>query len=220
MHLPIYRKGLNSLRCLFFFICVHVQSRLTLCDPMDYSPPGCSVHGILQARILEWVPLSSPVDLPNPGIEPESPATAGRFLPLMPPGKLCFSLVNSKFWCSDYLISTFFSPKTPVYNGSSLTSWERFLRVIREAVSLAWVLSMSAKWDIILNFQVGLFSDNSRVCIHSLYSMIPAALVFCKSCTEERIHIKMIKITTRQSGRTMPRRAQCQWPCLQSWARL
>ena len=31
------------------------QSCLTLCDPMDCSPPGPSVHGILQARILEWV---------------------------------------------------------------------------------------------------------------------------------------------------------------------
>ena len=35
------------------------QSRLTLCDPMDYNPPGSSVHGILQARILEWVAISS-----------------------------------------------------------------------------------------------------------------------------------------------------------------
>ena len=33
------------------------QSCLTLCDPMDYSPPGFSVHGILQARILEWVAI-------------------------------------------------------------------------------------------------------------------------------------------------------------------
>ena len=32
--------------------------RPTLCDPMDYSPPGSSVHGILQARILEWVAIS------------------------------------------------------------------------------------------------------------------------------------------------------------------
>jgi len=30
---------------------------LTLCDPMNYSPPGSSVHGILQARILEWVAI-------------------------------------------------------------------------------------------------------------------------------------------------------------------
>ena len=35
------------------------QSCLTLFDPMDFSPPGCSVHEILQARILEWVKPSS-----------------------------------------------------------------------------------------------------------------------------------------------------------------
>ena len=34
------------------------QSCLTLCDPMDCSPAGSSVHGILQARILEWVAIS------------------------------------------------------------------------------------------------------------------------------------------------------------------
>ena len=36
------------------------QSRLTLCDPMDCSPPGSSVHGIFQATMLEWVAISSP----------------------------------------------------------------------------------------------------------------------------------------------------------------
>ena len=34
------------------------QSCVSLCDPMDHSPPGSSVHGILQARILEWVAIS------------------------------------------------------------------------------------------------------------------------------------------------------------------
>ena len=34
------------------------QSCLTLCDPVDCSPPGSSVHGILQARVLEWVAIS------------------------------------------------------------------------------------------------------------------------------------------------------------------
>ena len=34
------------------------QSCLTLCDPVDCSPPGSSVLGILQARILEWVAIS------------------------------------------------------------------------------------------------------------------------------------------------------------------
>ena len=37
---------------------VKVSSSVTLWDPMDYSPPGSSVHGILQARILEWVAIS------------------------------------------------------------------------------------------------------------------------------------------------------------------
>ena len=44
-------------------------------NPTDCGPPGFSDHGIFQARILEWVAISfSPGDLPNPGIEPLSPA--------------------------------------------------------------------------------------------------------------------------------------------------
>ena len=39
------------------------QSCPTLCDPMDCSLPGSSIHGILQARVLEWVPLPSPIFL-------------------------------------------------------------------------------------------------------------------------------------------------------------
>ena len=42
----------------------------TLCDPMESSPPGSSVHGISQARILEWVAIFFSRDLPNPGIKP------------------------------------------------------------------------------------------------------------------------------------------------------
>ena len=44
------------------------------CDRIDCSLPRSSVRGILQAKILEWVALSSPGDLPDPGIEPGSPA--------------------------------------------------------------------------------------------------------------------------------------------------
>ena len=51
------------------------QLCLTLCDPMDCSPSGSSVHGIFQARILECgLPFPPPGDLPHPGIEPGSPA--------------------------------------------------------------------------------------------------------------------------------------------------
>ena len=48
------------------------QSCLTLGNPMDCSPPGSCVHGILQARILEWLPFPSPGDLPDPEIKPGS----------------------------------------------------------------------------------------------------------------------------------------------------
>ena len=56
----------------------------TLCDPMDCSPPGSPVHGILQARVLEWVamPCPPPGGFPNPATEPtslRSPALAGGF---------------------------------------------------------------------------------------------------------------------------------------------
>ena len=59
-----------------------VQSCQTLCDPMDYI-----VHGILQARILEWQPFPSAGDLPNPGIEPRSPVLQVDSLPVEPQGK-------------------------------------------------------------------------------------------------------------------------------------
>ena len=59
-----------------------------------YSLPGSSVHGISQARILEWVAISSLVDLPDPGIKPfssASPALAGRFLTIDPSGSYYLS---------------------------------------------------------------------------------------------------------------------------------
>ena len=66
-------------------------SVLPIFDHMDHSLPSSSVHDILQARIVEWVPFPSPRDLPNPGTEPtslKSPTWAGRFFySLAPPGK-------------------------------------------------------------------------------------------------------------------------------------
>ena len=63
-------------------MCVCTQSCLTLFSPMDCSSLGSSVHGIFQARILEWVAISYSRDLPDPGMEPVSlvsPALADRF---------------------------------------------------------------------------------------------------------------------------------------------
>ena len=54
---------------------------------MDHSLSDASVHGILQARILEWVAISFSGDLSDPGIESGSPALAGEFFTAKPPWK-------------------------------------------------------------------------------------------------------------------------------------
>ena len=69
-------------------VCVLIApSPPTLCHPMDCSLPGSSVHGILQARILEWVAIPFSGDLPNLGIEPRSPALQADSFLSEPPGK-------------------------------------------------------------------------------------------------------------------------------------
>ena len=63
------------------------QSCPTLSDLMGCRLPGSSVHGILQARILEWAAIYFPGDLPNQGIKPSFPSLQADFLPSEPPGK-------------------------------------------------------------------------------------------------------------------------------------
>ena len=87
--------------CLFLRLVTH--SCLTLCNLMNCSPPGSSVHGILQARILEWVPFPSPGNLPEPGIEPGSPALQADSLLFEPPGKVAGSKSVSRSVVSDSL---------------------------------------------------------------------------------------------------------------------
>ena len=76
---------IDYIKLVSIITCVHAKSLqlcLTLCNPMDCSPPGSSVHGILQARMWEWVALLSSGDLLNTGIKPvslTSPALAGSF---------------------------------------------------------------------------------------------------------------------------------------------
>ena len=63
-----------------------VQLYPTLCNSMDYSSPGSSVHGILQARTLEWVSIPFSGDLSNTEIEPGSPALHADSSPTEPLG--------------------------------------------------------------------------------------------------------------------------------------
>ena len=48
----------QKVRCFLFYCCLVIQSCPTLCDPMDSNPLGSSVHGVFQARILEWIVIS------------------------------------------------------------------------------------------------------------------------------------------------------------------
>ena len=103
----------------------------TLCNPIDCSPPGSSVHGILLARILEWVVMPLLGDLPDPGTELmtlKSPALAVH-LPIAPPGnpqnQLCFKWKRKEVGRIDikvlFLISVeknFLQPINRVLNGS------------------------------------------------------------------------------------------------------
>ena len=54
-------------------LCSVAQSYLTLCNPKDCSPPGSSVHGIFQARIVEWVAISFSTGAWAPSYQPSSP---------------------------------------------------------------------------------------------------------------------------------------------------
>ena len=89
------------------------QSCPTLCDLVDCSLPGSSVRGILQARILEWLPFLSPGDIPDPGIEPESPASpalADRFFSTESPGKPITGYNSDRFMTANHTSLAGYSP--------------------------------------------------------------------------------------------------------------
>ena len=101
---PLMPEWINCNVCVYTFIhiqthihkkwdipaaaccCLIAKPCLTLCDPMDSSPPGSSVHGILQARILEWVTISFSRGSSWPR-EQTHICSAGRFFTTEPPGK-------------------------------------------------------------------------------------------------------------------------------------
>ena len=86
--------------CVCVCLCVLTQSCCTLCDPMGCSLPGSSVHGIFQARILEWAVISySRASSQHTEIEPASltsPVLAGGYFTTEPPGKPFSNLLECK----------------------------------------------------------------------------------------------------------------------------
>ena len=76
--LTVWRLSCSACCCSVTKLC------LTLCDPMDNSPPGSSVHGIFQARVLEWFAIS----LFRGSSQPTDQTwIAGGFFTTEPPGK-------------------------------------------------------------------------------------------------------------------------------------
>ena len=141
-------------------MCV-AQSCPSLCDLMDYSPLGSSVHGNLKARLLEWVAISFSRGSSDPGIKPQSPASpalAGKFffffLNTEPPRKpqstrlssLCYTATSNWLyliytWCVYTSVLLFrFIPSPPT------------LAVFTSVFSMSAFLFLLYKWDYQYNF--------------------------------------------------------------------
>ena len=79
-------------------VCAQLLSRVQLGDPMEHGPPGSSVHGIFQTRILQWVAIPYPRGVaPAPGTKLTSLASLaleGGFLTTVPPGQPPFRYIT------------------------------------------------------------------------------------------------------------------------------
>ena len=124
---------------------------------MDCSPPSSSVHGILQARILEWVAIPSPGHLPQPGTEARSPALQVDSLPSKPPGKT-FNL--------NYLLNSPISKYSHI-GGSTCEVGENTVLSIKKKVVFFTSQSHQAKYqnklDLRSDFQFSLSQDTKQI---------------------------------------------------------
>ena len=125
-------------------VCVCAQSISCVwlfCDPIDHNPPGSSIHGIFQARTLEWVAISYSMDPPDPGVKTTSPALAGGFFTTEPPGKPQMPTAAAKLL---QLWQTLCDPRDGSPPGSSVPG-------ILQARTLEWVaisFSNARKWEV------------------------------------------------------------------------
>ena len=79
-HITFYKFNIYNV-VVVVVVVLDSQSCPILYNPTECSSPDSSVHGILQARILEWVAIPSPEVLPDPGFKPRSPALQASSLP-------------------------------------------------------------------------------------------------------------------------------------------
>ena len=136
----------------------------TLCNPMDWSLPGSSIHGILQARVLEWGAIAFSRDLPDPGIEPGFPALQADSLPsehqgahaiwIFKMGLIAYNWCDFNPWtfCADRIMWVMASPTlSQVVLGSWLHNWIWSLECssIHEGFTKGVITSSFAKYTLI-----------------------------------------------------------------------
>ena len=122
----------------------------TLCDPMDYT-----IHGVLQARILEWVAFPFSRGLPNLGIKPRSPALQVDSLPAEPQGKPKSSAKE----CSNHSTTALISHDSKVSAAHELrtcTDWV-LERQSNQRSNCRWWCPQGqrARWDLYLLGRLG-----------------------------------------------------------------
>ena len=139
-----------SFRCVCVCVCVYMcvrsvaQSCPTLCDPMDCSPPGSSVHGIFQARILEWVATSFFRESSQTRNQTHVSCFAGESLPLCHLGSPVSgvqhsnSVMHACVLCRFSCVQLFATLSTSSLPGSSVHG-------ILQVIILEWVAMPSSK---------------------------------------------------------------------------
>ena len=108
--------------CVCMYVCVYLvaQSRLTLCNSMDCSLPGSSVRGILQTRILEWVPMPSSRGSSQPRDWTQVSCIAGRFFTVWTTRETKNTGVGSLPFLRGNLPSPGINPRSPALQADSL----------------------------------------------------------------------------------------------------
>ena len=115
---------------------------LTLCNFMDHSLPGSSVHGVLQARILEWVAILFSKGCSQPRYQTESPAWQADSLPLSHQGSPSLYLARTLYILEPLwnLSSKVYTPKEGKKETCSPWSWQEPLKVSKEDVKTqGWI---------------------------------------------------------------------------------
>ena len=88
------------------YVCESCSAMWTLCDPVDYSLPGSSVHGILQVRILKWVAIPFSRRSSQPKVQTPVSQVAGRFFSVWATREARF-IVDTKLICARSSFSYF-----------------------------------------------------------------------------------------------------------------